>query len=262
MYRTIVVLLIAASVSAGGEEDSVPVTRWVGPEGSRPGTYQEWIAQNPVNESCRYVVLDTVISNGDAPWVSIYTDSVYAWDLRKELDTLSAHLWRDGFSVLRRSVRREVHPETLKAFIKRDYDSLHIEGALFVGRIPVAWFQVRNDHDQFGYAWWPCDLFYMDLNGEWRDDSIHAGIGGPGQDSIYDFHTGNVAPEIYVGRLMPTGLPSQLTRLRHYFRKDNAFRRDTLRLPSKALFFIDDDWVPWSGEWSQALAAAYSDTEN
>ena len=70
MYRTIVMLLIAASASFGGEEDSVPVTRWVGPEGSRPGTYQEWIAQNPVNESCRYVVLDTVISNGDAPWVS------------------------------------------------------------------------------------------------------------------------------------------------------------------------------------------------
>jgi hypothetical protein len=44
MYRTIVVLLIAASASFGGEEDSVPVTRWVGPEGSRPGTYPASLA--------------------------------------------------------------------------------------------------------------------------------------------------------------------------------------------------------------------------
>ena len=245
MYRTIVMLLIAASASFGGEEDSVPVTRWVGPEGSRPGTYQEWIAQNPVNESCRYVVLDTVISNGDGPWVSIYTDSVYAWDLRKELDTLSSHLRRDGFSVLRWSVGRATPPMVLRDSIRAHWQRYGIEGALFIGNIPAAWFQVRNDSfdtlNKHVYAEWPCDLFYMDLDGDWRDtirydrSGWHAGI-----DSIYDVHEGAVAPEIYVGRLMPTGLDSQLTQLRNYFRKDNAFRLDTLRLPPKALFFIDD----------------------
>ncbi|MCX6844707.1 MAG: C25 family cysteine peptidase, partial [candidate division WOR-3 bacterium] len=259
--QRLVVLLVSASLLYGGEEDSTPVTRWVGPEGSRPGTYQEWIAQNPVNESCRYVVLDTVISNGDAPWVAIYTDSVYDDSLRDDLNVLSNHLGDDGFSVRRWSVRHDVHPETLRNRIRADWEQYGIKGALFVGNIPTAWFQVSNDLDSSGYAAWPCDLFYMDLDGEWRDTIRHDSSWHAGIDSIYDLHEGAVAPEIYVGRLMPTGLDSQLTQLRRYFRKDNAFRLDTLRLPSKALFFIDDSWVRESGHWSEELAVAYSDTE-
>jgi len=261
MLRTAVVLLVAVIVAFGGEEDSIPVTRWVGPEGSHPGTYQEWVAGHPFCDTCRDVVLDTVIANGDGPYVSIFTDERYADDLGDELRELSDNLAHDGFSVRRWSVDSLIKAETLKERIRQDSG---IKGALFIGDIPTAWFQVRNDSfdsaDFGGYAQWPCDLFYMDLDGEWRDDSVRAGYGGAGQDSIYDAHVGDVAPEIYVARLMPYGLSSKLTRFRQYFRKNSAFRHDTLRLPSKALFFIDDDWVLWTDEWSQELAMSYADT--
>ncbi|MCX6844442.1 MAG: C25 family cysteine peptidase, partial [candidate division WOR-3 bacterium] len=263
--QRLVLLLVSASLLYGGEEDSVPVTRWIGPPGSGPGTYREWITGHPFDMEGTGIHLDTFFGVDDTATVAIYVDNNYLNPLNEEIWQLKDNLVLDGFAVRIYSVRPTDHPEMLRDSIRAHWQRYGIEGALFVGNIPVAWFQVRNDSfdtlDRDHYAEWPCDLFYMDLDGEWRDTirqdtSWHAGI-----DSIYDVHEGAVAPEIYVGRLMPSCLDSQLTQLRRYFRKDNAFRLDTLRLPPKALFFIDDDWVFKSGEWSQELAVAYSDTE-
>ncbi len=56
-----------------------------------------------------------------------------------------------------------------------------------VGSIPVAWFEMSDDFH--GAAEFPCDLFYMDLNGTWND---------PDGDGKYSGHPTNVAPEIWV----------------------------------------------------------------
>lgn len=64
-------------------------------------------------------------------------------------------------------------------------------GALLVGHLPVAWFEMDDD---FGgsHAEFPCDLYFMDLNGTWTD---------PDGDGKLSGHPTNVAPEIFVGRL-------------------------------------------------------------
>jgi len=37
---------LAIPMIAAGQ-DGVPLLRWAGPPGSRPGTYEEWIADHP-----------------------------------------------------------------------------------------------------------------------------------------------------------------------------------------------------------------------
>ena len=37
------------------------------------------------------------------------------------------------------------------------------------GSIAEAFYEVSNDHDEYGYRYWPCDLFFMDLDGIWTD---------------------------------------------------------------------------------------------
>ena len=44
-----------------------------------------------------------------------------------------------------------------------------VVGAVFIGNLPTAWYAIQNDHDLYGPAVWPCDLFYMDLDGAWGE---------------------------------------------------------------------------------------------
>jgi len=93
----------------------------------------------------------------------------------------------------------------------------------------------------------------MDLNGTWLD-TMNTGNGK------YDGHTGEINPEIYIGRLTPTGIGDDTLLLKNYFRKDNAYRYDTLELRHRALVFCDDDWIPWAPQWASDVALLYPDT--
>jgi len=134
------------------------------------------------------------------------------------------------------------------------YATDSIEGALLVGDLPVAWFEAL----EFGgeYTEFPIDLFYMDLDGTWLD-TMNTGNGR------YDGHVGDsVKPEIYVGRLTPTGMGVDTILLRNYFLKDHNYRAGQLNLPKRALVFVDDDWYPWAWEWANNVALLFSDTTN
>ncbi len=50
--------------------------------------------------------------------------------------------------------------------------------------------------------------------------------------------------------------------LKNYFSKNNSFRHDTLLLIQRALVFVDDDWIPWAGQWAGDVSLLYSDTMN
>jgi hypothetical protein len=190
--------------------------------------------------------------------VAIVADQAVAGELAGEIGQLVSNLQRWGYSILSYEVSGGT-PEELRALLRDAHTSQRIEGALLIGSLPVAWFQVKDDFGQDGYAEWPVDLFYMDLDGTWLDTMRYDPHDTlvPGHDGVYDVHTGNLMPEIYVGRLMPNGLGDSLQALRNYFRKDNAFRHDTIALVPRALVFVDDDWQSYAPEWSRDVGILY-----
>ncbi len=251
--KHIFIFLSITSLLPAIDYSDIPLLKWVGPEGSRPETYEEWIAQNPYTEF--FCSLDKIVyGDGRAGNVAILTQQSIAGALTGEINQLINNLQLEGYTIFSYQISGGT-PESLRTFLQNLYSSNNIEGALFIGNLPVAWFEIANDFGQYGYAQFPIDLFYMDLNGTWLD-TMSTGNGK------YDGHTGNINPEIYIGRLTPTGIGVDTVTLKNYFRKDNAYRHDTLQLQRKALFFCDDDWIPWAPQWAYEVSVLYPDTMN
>ncbi len=246
-------ILFFISLLMGIDYSSITLLKWAGPEGSRPETYEEWLAENPYSEL--HIQLDRVVyGDGRAGNVAIFTQQSIAGALTNGIIQLTNNLQSDGYTVYSYQISGGT-PETLRTFLQNLYNTYNIEGALFIGNLPVAWFEIANDFNQYGYAQFPIDLYYMDLNGTWLD-TMNTGNGR------YDGHTSNINPEIYVGRLTPTGIGTDTVVLKNYFRKNNAYRHDTLELQHRALFFCDDDWIFWAPTWAAELSYLYTDTMN
>jgi len=116
----------------------------------------------------------------------------------------------------------------------------NLDGAVFIGEIHEAWFEVENDFDEYGYAVWPCDLYYMDLNGIWTDSN---------GNGIYDAFTGNIQPEIFVGRISTANmgtLMSEAVGLENYLDKNHNFWLGLSPVNEKfGLTYTDEDWTYW-----------------
>lgn len=106
-------------------------------------------------------------------------------------------------------------------------------GVLLVGALPTAWFEMDDDFDDV-HSEFPCDLYYMDLNGTWHD---------PDGDGLFSEHPSNVEPEIWVGRLWtPTAGGNDAALINDYFARNHLFRKGRFGVSDRALAYVDDDW--------------------
>jgi len=256
----VIVSLSVAVLLSGAPQDEVTLLRWVGPPGSRPGTFREWLSSHPYTDFS-YRLDKMVTGNEKAGTVAIITQQSIAPSLTDEIDQLINNLQQEGYTVESYEVSGGT-PKDLRSFLQNLYNTENIEGALFIGDFPVAWFQIKNDFYEYGYAEWPIDLFYMDLDGDWFDTLMYDLTDTliPGQDSVYDVHSGNLSPEIYVGRLTPTGIGDDILLIKNYLSKDNAYRHSSIELPRRALVYVDDDWVNCLPYWAQDVSLLYNDT--
>ncbi len=122
-------------------------------------------------------------------------------------------------------------PAELRTFIKRRRKGL--VGVLMIGNLPTAWFEMDDDfynqHSEF-----PCDLYYMDLDGTWVDDD---------NDGKFSGHPSGVEPEIWVGRLWtPTNNGNDAALINDYFKRNHAYRKGNFGYSNQALTYVDDDW--------------------
>ena len=128
----------------------------------------------------------------------------------------------------------------------------NLDGAVFIGDIAVAWFEIANDYygystvpNGYGYAVWPCDLYYMDINGTWTDAD---------GNGILDSHTGNTQPEIFVGRISTANMGTLLSEkdgLERYLDKNHKFWMGHTTVNKKfGLAYTDNDWANSSQFWT------------
>jgi hypothetical protein len=128
---------------------------------------------------------------------------------------------------------------------------------VLIGQLPVAWFEVPNDHywwnGGYGYADWPCDLFYMDLDGLWEDlDS----------NGKYDSHlagTGDIDTEISVARIDTSTMGyygNEVDLLCSYLNKDHNYWIGNIRPYRLGLVYTDHDWSQYSTYYFRQLYGA------
>jgi hypothetical protein len=126
-----------------------------------------------------------------------------------------------------------------------------LEGAVLIGDLPSAMMQY------FDTPWgvwriYPIDLYLTDLDGQWVDNDI--------ADDLFDAHnngTGDIFPEIWVGRICPESLnnTNHLLGYQNYFARNHAYRTGQLSRPHSQLLYIDDDWSAWTSAWLGDMTA-------
>lgn len=222
----------------GGHEADyrdVPRLRWMGP--GQPGTFEEYIRDHPGSP-----LASTPVYLGPAGGRSdritralVLVDSSVYSGIQANLARYVVDLQNDGYTV-------DVHqitggtPNSLKAFILAH--STDVVGCVFVGDLPVAWYEA----EVWGHEEFPCDLFYMDLDGTWGDAD---------SDGKFDQHSagaGDEGPEIFVGHIdtsMMSG--NEATTTNSYLDKNHDYRIGLVHAPDYALTYTEDDWADSAG---------------
>ncbi|MEO0080042.1 MAG: C25 family cysteine peptidase, partial [candidate division WOR-3 bacterium] len=259
-------LTLLIPILALAESPDVQVLRWISPDSSKPRTFHDWRASLPPSSAWS---VKRIASDGHSfdDRVDVLVEAGLLPSLQVDIDTLLSDLANAGYAARAFSVSGS-SPESLKAFLKAEYDS-GLVAATLVGDLPVAWFQLiddwnnngRRDPDE-GYEEFPCDLYFMDLDGLWQDnwvryDTFDSLI--PGQDSIYDTHAGNLEPEIGITRLYASTIGPQDSLIRSYLRRCHRYRTGQLTVTDRALVYIDDDWTPWANQWNGHVGYLYSE---
>jgi len=166
--------------------------------------------------------------------VVVINSSIYS-SLQSSLNQYKADLEKEGYVVKFHPVG-EGTPEDLRSYLQGELSN-NLVGALLIGDLSLPWFLHGEGESERKF---PIDLFYMDLNGSWFDTD---------NDGIYDQHengSGDILPEIWVGRLIPPeGFGELIDLLNNYFRKNHAYRMGELTLPQRALAYFAFPNYPW-----------------
>jgi hypothetical protein len=148
----------------------------------------------------------------------------------------------------------------VRSLLRDGYTYHNLAGALLVGDIPVAYYEMRDilgPKWDYGWAEFPFDVYYTDLDGTWIDSDYNG---------IYDDHiagSGDLQPEIFVGRLYASTLTipgeTEVSLIQNYFDKNHAYRNGQTQLNERALVYVDDEWSPYADGFSNDVGILYND---
>jgi len=141
----------------------------------------------------------------------------------------------------------------LRSHLANRYNTVGLEGTVFVGDLPTATYQQELDA-------FPCDLYYMDLDGTWT-------ASGGGYLDTHEAGTGDEMPEIFLGRLTASTAvnlypgASEASLLNQYFAKNHAYRTGQLSVAPNGLVYVEEDWSDYrANQWASDMAPTLSGT--
>jgi len=123
-------------------------------------------------------------------------------------------------------------------------------GAVLVGDLPEVIFEMDDSYGS--YESFPCDLYFMDVDGEWADNDSNGKL---------DYHGGDLEADIWISRIKPSMIPTELesTLTIDYFGRVHSYFMGDLRMNHTALLYVDDDWAPWGDLYAWNISELYPD---
>lgn len=133
-------------------------------------------------------------------------------------------------------------------------------GAILIGQLPYA--KARYwDAGWAMYRHFSCDLYLMDLDGNWTDVNLnnYYDVGALDNNIEHNNGTADWFPEIWVARISPYTISeigfNPTTALNNYFYRNHNLRIGLTYRPHKALLYIDDEWATFRSEWVSNFTA-------
>jgi hypothetical protein len=233
---------------------TIKVTRWVDST-THPTSYIDFNRSRNFSPSASIKKLQASLNANLAEIDIVVNQDLYPL-IESSLDTFFTDLALDGYNVTLYTALETQSATALRDLLRQDWQTRGIRGAILIGDLAVPWYEMDEPAEWGGaHVEFPCDLFYMDLDGSWGDSN---------SNGLYDSHDGALLADIWIGRL--TASPMQLngatevTVLQNYFSKNHRYRTGEFRLNDHALSFIDDDWCTTG--WSADVASAYPSTDS
>ena len=231
-------LCVALAGSGQERQDGryIPRLRWTSPHGEQPGTYADYLQRHPLQPaSFSEEQVFAPQPGGPAPrqggpvLISILVDAALYPSIATSLSQYVSDLTTEGYAVFMQAVSGGT-PAEIKSWVAARY-AAGGSGVVFVGDITAAWAEVSGDI-------FPCDLFYMDVDGHWEDAD------GDGDYETHTAGTGDEGPELYVARIYAHTLSyaPEPAMVNEYFAKAHAYRTGTLTQPWRGLEYIEEDW--------------------
>lgn len=156
--------------------------------------------------------------------------------------TYKNDLESEGYSVQVVTSTNNNDPAAFRDYLFQEWSSNNIDGAFLIGGVPIAWYEMpifNDDGDTTGWDIFPCDLYYMDVDGEWLDNERNNGI--------HDDHTANLEMDIWISRLytptMTLHNADESILIERYLKKAHNYREGTLRLKNQGFSYVQKDWA-------------------
>jgi hypothetical protein len=183
----------------------------------------------------------------------LVSSSVYE-PLKDRLQRWIDDVEKTGFEVTQKVITSNESAIEIRTLLR---NTPNLVGCLMVGEIPYVVYKTTYEYPE-GVSHsetFPTDLYYMDLDGVWIDSD---------KDGFFDGHKGDIAPEIWVGRLKASTLSgNEVQLLRNYFDKNHLYRNGALTLPHRALMYTDHYLDYYTNELTPetiyALKSVYSE---
>jgi hypothetical protein len=252
------VILLSLALLSSGVYDYTPITRNLDP-GYVPDTREDYLSSRPP-----YVPLEVTPVSGEArgtQFLVVLTESVADSLAPGLLDQWMADIQAEGLTVSAVELTWS-SPEEIRAWLS-GLHSEGLEGVVLVGDVPSAWAALEDYADERSNETFPTDYFYWDLDGDWTDAWTGYPSGGvPGPDGIYDGWSGDLFPEIYVGRILTHVIlnGNQYQLLNDYLTRLHQWRLEGDPDPH-ALCYVDDDWSGWGVGYRNSMKLLYTEVE-
>jgi hypothetical protein len=236
------------------DPSEVAVTRWLDST-TRPMTYDEYVQSRDFAERQVINLVFSPLAQTDEIINIIVNEDLYP-EIEGALDTFMLDLQTEGYGINLYTANEVLSPMTIRDLLYQDWLDWEISGVIFVGDLAVPWYEMYEPEDWGGnHVEFPCDLFFMDLDGAWIDAD---------SDGKFDEHFGSLGADIWVGRLVSSPMnyhgADEVSLLRNYFRKNHLYRIGELRMDDHGLAFIDNDWNMYG--WGYDVALAFADTDS
>jgi PGF-pre-PGF domain-containing protein len=118
--------------------------------------------------------------------------------------------------------------------------SYNPDGLFFIGDLPIAWFEILKIDESkperpLIREVFPTDYFYMDLDGVWLDND---------NNGYFDEHTGNVGPEVFLGRLKTSNMDligDEVSIAKDYLKRVHAYKTGLMATENKLLVYWPEE---------------------
>ena len=256
---TAVVIMVSTSGQLLAQRDidysKINPLRWMDPH-RNPVSYHEYMLGREFAEESEVQLIYSG-SKGDVP-VCIVVNTLLQPLVQSSFSVFLSDLEGDGYVPNVYTATNNGDEVGLKNLLISEYNTRSIVGAILIGDLPVAWYEMTHPPEWGGgHVEFPIDLFYMDLDGAWFDRD---------SDGMYEEHedgSADMEAEIWVGRLLASNLTlhgsTERAMMDNYFDKNHRYRTGQLRLDDKALAYIDNDWCMYW--WEDDVALAYPSTD-